>query len=103
MNPVKLLGWAGLLVAVIGAFSDAIPYSGAILVVLGLAIGFTIAGEDHVRVLVTALVLGTLSGVLNEIPEIGGYLAKIFGAFGTLTAGAALMIISRNVYNRFKP
>ena len=102
MNPVKLLGWAGFLVAVVGAFTE-IPYGGAILVVLGLAVGFTIAGEDHVRVLVTALVLGTLSGVLNEIPQLGGYLAKIFSAFGTLTAGAALMIISRNVYNRFKP
>jgi hypothetical protein len=96
------MGWAGLLIAVLAAFMD-IPYSGAILVVLGLIIGYTIAAEDHVRVLVTALVLGTLSGVLNEIPEIGFYLAKIFGGIGVLTAGAALMIISRNVYNRFKP
>ena len=102
MNLMKILGWVGLLVAVLGAFMD-VPYSGAILVVLGLVIGFSIAGEDHVRVLVTALVLGTLSGVLNEIPEIGGYLATIFSGIGVLTAGAALMIISRNVYNRFKP
>lgn len=102
MNVTKIAGWIGLLVAVLGAFME-VPYSGALLVVLGLVIGFGIAGEDHVRVLVTALVLATLSGVLSEIPQIGEYLAKIFGSFGTLTAGAALMIISRNVYNRFKP
>jgi len=102
VNVMKILGWVGLLVAVLGAFMD-VPYYGAILVVLGLIVGFNIAGEDHVRVLVTALVLGTLSGVLNEIPEIGSYLAKIFSGIGVLTAGAALMIISRNVYNRFKP
>lgn len=102
MNPIKIIGWAGVLIAVLGAFMD-VPYAGAILVVLGLVIGYTIAGEDHVRVLVTALVLGTLSGVLNEIPEIGFYLAKIFSGIGTLAAGSALTIISRNVYNRFKP
>lgn len=102
MNPVKVIGWAALLIAVVGAFAD-IPYAGAILVVLGLVAGWTIAAEDHVRVLVSALVLGTLAGVLNEIPEIGGYLAKIFNAVGVFAAGAALTIISRNIYNRFKP
>lgn len=102
MNPIKLVGWAGLLVAIVGAFAE-IPYAGAILVILGMVVGFTIAGEDHVRVLVTALVLASLSGVLAEIPAIGEILAKIFSGIATLTAGAALMIISRNIYKRFKP
>ena len=102
MNLSKIAGWIGLLVAVAGAFAD-VPQAGLVLVVLGLVIGFSIAGEDHVRVLVTALVLATLSGALDAIPQVGGYLAKIFTGFGTLTAGAALMIISRNVYKRFKP
>ena len=62
-----------------------------------------VAGEDHVRVLVSALVLGTLSHVLGNIPEVGEYLAKIFGAAGTFAAGAALTIISRNIWNRYKP
>ena len=102
MNPFKLLGWAAIALSVLSAFME-IPYAGALLVVLGLVAGVSIAAEDHVRVLVTALVLASLSGVLVNIPEVGIYLAKIFGAGGTFVAGAALTIISRNVWKRFKP
>ncbi len=102
MNPFKLMGWAAIAIAVVGAFVE-VPYAGALLVVLGLVAGVAIAGEDHVRVLVSALVLGTLYTVLGEIPEVGIYLAKIFAAAGTFAAGAALTIISRNIWNRYKP
>lgn len=102
MNPFKLIGWAAIAICVIGAFVE-VPYVGAILVVLGLVAGVSIAAEDHVRVLVSALVLGALSGVLGNIPEAGEYLAKIFGAAGTFAAGAALTIISLNIWNRYKP
>jgi hypothetical protein len=102
MSPIKIVAWVALLVAIIGAFTD-VPYSGAILLVLGLVAGTAIAGEDHVRALVSALALNTLSAGFNEIPEAGSYLASIFGALGVFAAGAALIIISRNVYNRYKP
>ncbi len=102
MNPFKLVGWAAILVSVVSAFY-ANEYWGAVLVVLGLVAGVTIAAEDHVRVLVSALVLFTLSGALSNIPEAGEYLAKIFSAAGTFAAGAALTIISRNIWNRYKP
>jgi len=102
MNPFKLIGWAAIAISVISAFVD-VPYGGAILVVLGLVAGIAMAAEDHVRVLVSALVLGMLSGALGSIPEVGMYLAKIFSAAGAFAAGAALMIIARNVWNRYKP
>ena len=102
MNPFKLIGWAAIAISVLGAFLE-VPYAGALLVVLGLVAGVAIAGEDHVRVLASALVLGSLYGVLGNIPEVGMYLAKIFGAAGTFAAGAALTIISRNIWNRYKP
>lgn len=102
MNPFKLIGWVALAICVIGAFVE-IPYSGLILVLLGLAGGLNVATEDSVRVIVTALALASLSGVLMNIPELGSYLTAIFSAIGTFVAGAALMIISRNIWNRFKP
>ena len=102
MNPFKIVGWVGLAIALIGAFTE-IPYAGLLLVVLGLVGGYAIAAEDHVRVLVSALVLTSLSGVLTNIPEIGSYLTSIFSALGTFAAGAALMIISRNIWRRYKP
>src|ERR1700752_4377850 len=61
VNPFKLIGWLGMAIAVIGAFVE-IPYAGLLLVLLGLIGGFAIAAEDHVRVLVSALVLTGLSG-----------------------------------------
>lgn len=102
MNPFKLVGWAALAICVIGAFTE-IPYSGLLLVLLGLVVGVSIATEDSVRVIVTAVALASLPSVLNHIPEVGMYLAKIFSAGGTFVAGGALMMISRNVWNRFKP
>lgn len=102
MNPFKIVGWVAIAIAVVGAFIE-IPYAGLLLVLLGLAAGFAMAAEDHVRVLVSALVLTSLSGVLMNIPELGQYLTSIFSAAGTFAAGAALMIVSRNIWKRYKP
>ena len=102
MNPFKIVGWVGMAIAIIGAFTE-IPYGDALLVLLGLVAGFAIAAEDHVRVLVSALVLSSLSVVLTHIPEIGTYLASIFGAAGVFAAGASIMIIARNIWRRYKP
>jgi len=102
VNPFKIVGWVGLAIAVLGAFVE-IPYAGTLLVLLGLVAGYAIAAEDHVRVLVTALVLTSLSGVLMNIPEIGPYLTGIFSAVGTFVAGGALTIVTRNIWRRFKP
>jgi hypothetical protein len=102
VNPFKIVGWLGIAIAVIGAFVE-IPYAGLLLVLLGLIGGYAMATEDHVRVLVSALVLAALSGVLTNIPEIGSYLTSIYSAAGTFAAGAGLMIITRNVWRRYKP
>jgi len=102
VNPFKLIGWAALAISIVGAFIE-IPYAALILVLLGLVAGFAMATEDSVRVIVTALALASLSGVFMNIPEVGMYLTKIFSAAGTFAAGAALMMITRNVWNRYKP
>ena len=102
MNPFKIVGWVGLAIAIIGAFVE-IPYAGLLLVVLGLVGGVAIASEDHVRVLVSALVLNMLPHALMNIPEVGTHLAGIFSAIGTFAAGVALMIVSRNIWRRYKP
>ncbi len=102
MNPFKIVGWVAIAIAVLGAFVE-IPYANPLLVVLGFAAGYAIAAEDHVRVLVSALVLASLSGVLMTIPNLGSYLTSIFSSAGVFAAGAALMIIARNIWRRYKP
>lgn len=102
MNLQKILGLVAVALAIVGAFVT-IPNAAAVLVVLGLVIGFSIDGADHVRVIVSALALNYLSEKLGSIPAVGGYLTNIVGSIGVATAGAAIMIILRNVYARFKP
>jgi hypothetical protein len=102
VNPFKIVGWVAIAIAVLGAVIE-IPYAGMLLVLLGLVAGYAMAAEDHVRVLVSALVLASLSGVLMNIPELGQYLTSIFSAAGTFAAGAALMIVACNVWKRYKP
>ena len=102
MNPFKLIGWAGIALAIVSAFVD-FEYMALILLLLGLVAGISFATEDSVRVIVTALALASLSGVFNNIPEAGGYIARIFAAGGVFVAGAAMTIIVRNVWNRYKP
>lgn len=102
MNPFKIAGLAAILIAVLGAFID-IPRGDLLLVLLGLVVGYAVASEDHVRVLVTALVLSMLSGVFLAIPAIGSYLTSIYGDLGTFVAAGALMIVTRNIWRRFKP
>jgi hypothetical protein len=78
-------------------------YAAAILVVLGLVAGVGIAVEDSVRVIVSALMLAGLSGALMSIPGVGEPLTKIYSALGTFATGAALMLFTRNMWNRYKP
>jgi hypothetical protein len=102
MNLQKILGLLGVVLAIVGAFV-AIPYAGAILLILGLVVGTSVLAEHHVRVMVSALVLTGLSNLFAAIPGVGDYLATIFTNIGVLAAGAAFMIILRNLYARFKP
>jgi hypothetical protein len=99
MSIERIAGILALLVALVAAFV-AIPYSGAIMAVLGLVVGYFIAAEDHVRVLVTAVVLATSAGALGAIPAIGDYLTAILTNLGSVVAAAAIAIILRNVINR---
>ena len=102
MNIIKIVGIVSVLLAIVGAFVT-IPYLAAILVILGLIGGVSIAGEDHVRVIVSALALTALAGVLGNIPEIGHYLNGIVANLGLMAAGAAIVIVLGNIYRRFKP
>src|SRR5579862_3791268 len=102
MKIMKILGLVAVAAAIVGAFVT-IPNLGTVLVILGLIGGFVIDAPDHVRVIVSALALTALAGTLNNIPSVGSYLTNIVGNLGILVSGGAIMIILRNIYNRFKP
>jgi hypothetical protein len=102
MKAQKIVGLVAVALAIVGAFV-AIPNLAAILVIAGLFVGLSIDGADHVRVIVSALALTALAGTLGSIPAVGDKLAAIVGNAGVTVAGAAIMIVLRNTYARFKP
>jgi hypothetical protein len=102
MNVHKIAGLLALLIAVVGAFV-AIPSAGLALLVLGVMVGYGVAGEHHVRIIVSALAATAFSSTLGLVPVVGEYLNAIVGGLATFSAGAALLIIGRNMVARFKP
>ena len=102
MNVYKIVGLLGVLLAIVAAFVT-VPYAEPIMAVAGLILGISVAGEHHVRVIVSALALHMVANAFNGIPGAGPSITTILGNFGTLAAGAALLIIVRNMYLRHKP
>lgn len=99
MNIGKIAGLLGIALAALGAFVD-IPYAALALLILGLAVGYFIAKEDSVRVIVSALALVALAHNFDVVPAVGQYLSTLFDGVAKLAGGGALMVISRNVVAR---
>ena len=102
MSVQKIAFLVALLLAIVAAFAT-IPYAALILAVLGLIGGLTVMAEEHVRVIVSALALKYFAETFGAIPQVGGYVTSIIGNVALIAAGAALMIIFRNIYGRVKP
>jgi hypothetical protein len=102
MSLAKIVFLVGLLLAIIAAFAM-IPYAPLLLAVLGLIGGFWVVPEEHVRVIVSALALKYLAETFGTVPQVGVHITAIIANIGMIAAGAALMIIFRNIYGRVKP
>jgi hypothetical protein len=101
MSVFKIAGLIGLALAVIAAFVM-IPYVGLVIAAAGLVIGWGTPADAYVRVIVSALALRAFAATFDAIPGAGPYITTILGNVSVLVAGAALMIILRNIYNRMR-
>ncbi|HET7809980.1 MAG TPA: hypothetical protein VFL16_05355 [Steroidobacteraceae bacterium] len=102
MNIEKIVGIIGIAVAIVGAFV-AIPQMAVVLLVAGLIVGIFVIGDQHVRVLVSALVLAGLAHSFDVVPSVGSYISAILTNISLVVTGVAVMIILRNIYARLKP
>jgi len=102
VNITKIVGLLGVLVAIVAAFLT-VPYAEPLMAIAGVVVGLSVAGEHHVRVIVSAVALDEIEKVFNGIPAAGPAITAILTNFGYLAAGAALLIIVRNMYERLKP
>jgi len=102
MGVEKIVKLVGVLVAIVAAFV-AIPYSAAIVALLGIAGGWFTAEEDRQRLLIAALALIAVSGALGDIPAVGGYISTALGGISGLLNAAAATAIVLGIIDRVKP
>lgn len=102
MTPGKIAVWVGVLASVAGAFVT-IPQLAAILLVVGLVVGWDAAREDSVRIYAGAIALNMFAKNLEAIPAAGTSLAAVYNNMGAVTAGAAIMVISKLIVARLMP
>ena len=101
MTVFKIAGLIGLAIAVIAAFVP-IPYAGLVIAIAGLVIGWGTPADGYVRVIVSALAMRAFAATFDAIPGAGPYITAILGNISVLIAGAALLIILRNIYSRLR-
>jgi hypothetical protein len=94
--------WGSVVVAVAAAFApDVFGYYALVLVVLGLAMGFTNPIEDvatRVAMYVLAVYLPTIADNLDVIPVAGEYVNGILSQFAVVIAGVAIMQVCLVLY-----
>ena len=94
-----------VLLAVVAAFVPDLPEGivPLLLVVLGL-VHAAMSGEDASSLLVVAIAVGAAagSGVLNNIPAIGGYLNSIVGSLSTALYAGVVTVLGMRVFNELK-
>ena len=102
MKIIKIMGLVAVAAAIVGAFVT-IPNLATFLVILGLIGGFVIDGSRPC----SRHRLGTRADGarrhLEQHPVSGQLSDRHRWQSGCAGSGAAIMIILRNVYNRFKP
>lgn len=101
MSVQKIAAIVGILLAVVAAFVE-VPYAGVLLAIAGIVVALEIGADIQVRVIVSALAMHAFAGAFDSLPTVGHYLTGILGNIGTVLAGAALLIILRNIFNRLK-
>ena len=102
MGVDKIVKIVGVLVAVVAAFV-AIPYSGLLVALLGIAGAWFIADEDRSRFLIAAVALNVAHGGLDAIPTVGPILTTALGGLNGLFLAAAATVIVLGTIDRLKP
>ncbi len=101
MSAAKIVRIIAILAAIVAAFVTTIPYTAAILAVLGLIIGF-IGVEEERRLLyfVMAVTLTMVAGALGGIPMLGDYLTAILKNISAVINAGAVAVIVTVIYER---
>ena len=102
MGPAKIVRMVATAAAVVFAFWTTFDYTGLVLAILGLGIGYFVEADRRTLYLVTvvALATATVSGGLGEIPIAGEYITDIFDNISAILNAGALVVVGTIIYER---
>jgi len=100
MGVAKILRIIALLIAIVAAFVS-LPYVALALVVLGFVVGIMDVEEDRRQMyFLLAITLSMVSGALEPIPMLGGYITSILGNVSMVVNAGAVAVICTMIYER---
>ncbi len=101
MSPGKIVRIVNVVAVLAVALIPGIPMGGLILAIAGLVLGYYVASDNRVSLILIAVFLGAGGdGALDAIPAIGGYLTSILSSAGAALAAAAVTIFALVTYER---
>ena len=101
MSPAKIVRIVNVVVVLGVALVPAIPMGGLWLALAGLALGYYVASDNRVSLIVLAVFLGAGGdGALDAIPAIGSYLTSILSSAGAALAAASVTVLALVTYER---
>ncbi|NQV86400.1 MAG: hypothetical protein HQ492_04920 [Woeseiaceae bacterium] len=103
MGVGKIIQIVAVLAAIVAGLWSGFPEAAMVIGILGAVAGWFIAAEDRQRVLVAAIALSIVSGGLNAVPAIGGYISSVMGSLGSLYAAGSITVILVALYEKLKP
>jgi len=100
MGVAKILRIIALLIAIVAAFVS-LPYVALALVVLGFVVGIMDVEEDRRQMyFLLAITLSMVSGAMEPIPMLGGYITSILGNISMVVNAGAVAVICTIIYER---
>ena len=102
MSPLKVVRLLTLAIAVIGAFV-AIPEAALVMILIGVALGFLSDQADkdnRTFFLIFAIALASMSGAVDGLPVIGGYVTAILDNLSDIVSAAAVAVILMVIKDR---
>ena len=101
MSLGKIVRIINVVVVLAVALVPAVPMGGLWLALAGLVLGYYVASDNRVSLILIAVFLGAGGdGALGSIPAIGGYLTSILSSAGAALAAAAVTIFALVTYER---
>lgn len=101
MSPGKIVRIVNVVAVLAVALIPGIPMGGLILAIAGLVLGYYVASDNRISLVLLAVFLGAGGdGALDAIPAIGGYLGSILSSAGAALAAASVTVLALITYER---